>query len=625
MNNITNDDNKNIKKYKDSEVIKRLLSYMNGYKKTFFICLFLTLIFILVDLAPALIEGNIIGILNLDLNSTDPEYLKANKNIIDFAKWMINTFDFVTKDNYKLSISLFLVGIFTFIIISSAIIHYISNIMLQNMGQRIIMKIREDVFIHIENLDMSDFNKIPVGRFVTRVTGDINQINELYSNIIVNLIRHILTMIFATIMLIILSPTLAIYLLFIGLFLFVITLLFRIISRNQFRRVRGSISNINSFLSENLSQMKIIEIFNQEDKKIKEFDTRNNELTKNNIKQIICFGIFRPLIITTYVLTRVLVLYKGFYLIKQNKLTVSNYVSFYQYISNFFNPIQSIADQFNQMQLSFAASEKIFTVLDMKINIVDDNDSIEIKEFKEEIEFKNVWFKYVENEWILKDVSFKIKKGESCAFVGATGAGKTTILSLITRNYDIQKGDILIDGISIKKIKISSLRHLFGVMLQDVFLFSGTIKDNITLYEDKFSDEKVLEAAKFVNADKIINKYDDNIYHLVEEKGVNYSMGERQLISFARTIIYKPQIMVLDEATSNIDTKTELLIEDSLSKMMNIGTMIIVAHRLSTIQHVDNIIVLSHGEIIESGNHQKLLKKKGMYYKLYLLQYQRKD
>ena len=371
--------------------------------------------------------------------------------------------------------------------------------------------------------------------------------------------------------------------------------------------------------------MKIIEIFNQEDKKLKEFDTRNNELTKNNIKQIICFGIFRPLIITTYVLTRVLVLYKGFYLIKQNKLTVSNYVSFYQYISNFFNPIQSIADQFNQMQLSFAAAEKIFTVLDMKINIVDDNDSIDLKEFKEEIEFKNVWFKYVENEWILKDVSFKIKKGESCAFVGATGAGKTTILSLITRNYDIQKGDILIDGISIKKIKISSLRHLFGVMLQDVFLFSGTIKDNITLYEDKFSDDEVLEASKFVNADKIINKYDDNIYHLVEEKGVNYSMGERQLISFARTIIHKPQIMILDEATSNIDTKTELLIEDSLSKMMNIGTMIIVAHRLSTIQHVDNIIVLSHGEIIESGNHQKLLKKKGMYYKLYLLQYQRKD
>ena len=296
-------------------------------------------------------------------------------------------------------------------------------------------------------------------------------------------------------------------------------------------------------------------------------------------------------------------------------------VAFYLYISRFFNPIQTLAEQFDTLQRSFASAEKIFTILDMVPEVVDEEDAIELEEIRGEIEFRDVWFAYKEGEWVLKGVSFHVDAGQAVAFVGSTGSGKTTILSLICRNYDIQKGQILIDGIDIRKIKISSLRRRFGQMLQDVFLFAGDIRSNIVLRSTGLSDEEVWQAARYVNADKFIGRLEQGLGEVVRERGNNFSAGQRQLLSFARTIIHKPAVMILDEATANIDTETELLIQDSLEKMKNIGTMLIVAHRLSTIQHADNIILLSKGKIVEQGNHQQLLHQKGRYYQLYTLQY----
>jgi ATP-binding cassette subfamily B protein len=373
--------------------------------------------------------------------------------------------------------------------------------------------------------------------------------------------------------------------------------------------------------------MKIIQIFNREEYKRDEFEGKNQYLGASKRKQIFVFGIFRPLVYMLYISSVLCLLYLGGRgVIKDvsflgQTITSGTVVTFYMYISKFFNPIQNLAEQFNFLQSAFASAEKIFTIFDIQPAVVDEEDAIELDSVEGNIEFKDVWFSYVPGEWVLKGVSFKVKANETVAFVGSTGSGKTTILSLICRNYDIQKGQILIDGIDIKKIKISSLRRHFGQMLQDVFLFAGTIKSNIVLRNDEITDDEVMEACKYVNADHFINKLDNGLYEEVRERGNNFSSGQRQLLSFARTIIHKPSVMILDEATANIDTETEVLIQDSLQKMMNIGTMLIVAHRLSTIQHADNIIVLSHGQIVEQGNHAELLAQKGKYYKLYTLQY----
>ena len=306
-------------------------------------------------------------------------------------------------------------------------------------------------------------------------------------------------------------------------------------------------------------------------------------------------------------------------------ITGSIIVSFYMYISKFFNPIQTLAEQFDMLQKSFASAEKIFTIMDMAPEVVDEEGAVELETIRGEIEFKDVWFAYKPGEWVLKGVSFHVLPKQTVAFVGSTGSGKTTILSLICRNYDIQKGQILIDGMDIRKIKISSLRRHFGQMLQDVFLYSGDIRSKILLRSEGISDEEVMRAARYVNADSFINKLEKGLDEPVRERGNNFSAGQRQLLSFARTIIHKPSVMILDEATANIDTETELLIQDSLEKMKNIGTMLIVAHRLSTIQHADNIILLSHGEIMEQGSHQELLRLKGRYYQLYTLQYHKQQ
>jgi ATP-binding cassette subfamily B protein len=508
---------------------------------------------------------------------------------------------------------------------------YCQAILLQSIGQKILASIREDIFVHIESLSHNQLNHIPVGKLVTRVTNDTNSISMMFTHLLVNLIKNFLVVFGVLGAMLVLNYQLTLMVLCFVPFIFLFTLIFRKFSRRAYRKVKDGTTDINTFLSENLSGIKITQIFNREEQKKAEFAKKNATLEDARQKEILVFSVFRPVVYMLYISSVMCLFYlAGIGYLKDtaflgSTITANVLVSFYMYVNKFFNPIQNLAEQFNRLQAAMASAEKIFTIMDMTPEIVDSPDAIELDEVKGEIEFKNVWFSYIPGEWVLKDVSFKVEAKQTVAFVGSTGSGKTTILGLICRNYDIQKGEILIDGINIKNIKISSLRRHFGQMLQDVFLFSGTIRSNIVLREENISDEELIAACKYVNADHFINKLKGGLDEEVRERGNNFSAGQRQLLSFARTIVHKPSVMILDEATANIDTETELLIQDSLEKMMNIGTMLMVAHRLSTIQHADNIIVLSHGEIIEQGNHFELLEKRGRYYELYMLQYRKNE
>ena len=583
---------------KDSEIMRRLLRYARPHIGSFILVGLLMVFSIAYSVVSPLLMGFIIKFLDTDFEMTQ---------------------------------LLLYIGIYAVILITSLAFQYIQAILLQKIGQKILSALREDVFTHIESLSHAQLNHMPVGKLVTRVTNDTNAISMMFTQILTNLIKNIFLVFAIVIAMFLLNYALTLMVLCFVPFIFVFTLIFRKFSRRAFRRVKDGTTDINTFLSENLSGIKIIQIFNQEERKKREFVEKNNKLGKAMRDQIFVFSVFRPIIYMLYISSVLCLFYfsaKGYIdsvALLGQVITADVLVSFYMYIQTFFDPIQNLADQFNRLQSAFASAEKIFTIMDMVPEVQDTEGAIELEKVEGNIEFKNVWFAYEGEEWVLKDVSFKIKAKDTVAFVGSTGSGKTTILSLICRNYDIQKGQILIDGIDIKDIKISSLRRHFGQMLQDVFLFSGTIRSNIVLREESFTDEEIMAACKYVNADHFIDKLKDGLDEEVRERGNNFSAGQRQLLSFARTIIHKPSVMILDEATANIDTETELLIQDSLEKMMNIGTMLIVAHRLSTIQHADNIIVLSHGEIIEQGNHFELLAKRGRYYDLYMLQYQKEQ
>jgi ATP-binding cassette subfamily B protein len=481
------------------------------------------------------------------------------------------------------------------------------------------------VFNHIENLSIGQINQVPVGKLVTRVINDTNTISEMYTNVAVNLIRNILYLFAIIIVIFIINWKISLFVMMVVPFVFLATVVFRKYSRASYRRVRQNVSEVNAFLSENLSGMKVTQIFNQEDKKRKEFKDHSLKLRNSYLQEILVFGIYRPIVYMLAMVGSVLVLYIGYQEVLLGFMTAGILYSYYAYVGDFFEPIQQLAEQFNTLQNAFASAEKVFDVLDTKPDIIDEADAVDLTSFSGQIEFKNVWFSYIKDEWVLKDVSFKVNPGDTVAFVGATGSGKTTILSLIVRNYDIQKGQILIDGKDIKTLTRSSLRRHIGQMLQDVFLFSGSIKDNITLRDEAITFEEVISASEYVGANTFIDRLPDGYDHVVLERGNNFSAGQRQLISFARALVYKPSLMILDEATANIDSETEGLIQESLEKMMNISTMLIVAHRLSTIQHADKIIVMQKGEIKEEGSHQELLKLGGLYYNLYQLQYEEKE
>lgn len=517
-------------------------------------------------------------------------------------------------------IAVVIIGGFIMFLVSQVFM-YFDSLILQKSGQNIIFNLRKDVFSHIENMSLNQLNEMPVGSLVTRVASYTEAMSDLFTNVIVNVVKNVITIVAVFCVLLGISPKLGGILSVLVFLVFLISFFFSKYMSKLFRADSKIMSDMNTFLNENISGIKLIQNFNQEEYKHDQFNEKNNKYLKNRMKIIRGFAFYRPLMSFLYFISVGVTFYFGI----KFGLNSAEIVAFYLLLSRFFNPVQELADQLNNIQKSYTSSEKLFNLMNILPDVVDKKDAIEVESFKGKIEFKNVWFAYEDENWILKDVSFVVNPKESCAFVGATGAGKTTILSLIVRNYEPQKGEILIDDINVKDIKIESLRKAIGQMLQDVFLFSGSIRSNITLYDnDSYSDDEIMGVCEYVNADTFINKLPKKLDEEVIEKGENFSVGQRQLLSFARTVLSRPQILILDEATANIDTETEVLIQASLQKIKSIGTMLVVAHRLSTIQHSDQIIVLQNGKIVEKGTHKDLLKNHGYYYKLYELQFSNK-
>ncbi len=491
--------------------------------------------------------------------------------------------------------------------------------LLQKMGQKIIYTMREQVFGHIQSLSLNFFNTTPVGKLVTRVSNDTEAVNELFSTILVSLFKNVVKILGYAVVMLSYNVTMALVSFLLLPIVAVLTFFFRFTSRKAYQLTRNKITEINTFLSEHLSGMRLIQIFAREEEKERQFNQKSKELFDANWREVMIFAIFQPCIYMLSVVAMVIVIGTGSSFVLKSGLSLGTLFIFITYIGSFFQPIQELAEQFGTLQSSLASAEKVFSILDEKPDIVNADHPRPVP-MQGRIEFKHVWFAYEKEDYILKDVSFTIRPGEKVAFVGATGAGKTSILNLIGRYFDIQKGDILIDGVNIRDIDTDVLRGAIGQVQQDVFLFTGDIKTNISLGNESISLDDVKRAAHTVNADTFIEKLPEGYDAPVTERGSTLSAGQRQLISFARTLAYRPSILVLDEATANIDTETESLITQALEKLMEGRTTIMVAHRLSTIQHADNIIVLHDGRIRESGSHQELLAKNGLYKKLYDLQ-----
>ncbi|MFR6092876.1 MAG: ABC transporter ATP-binding protein [Faecalibacterium prausnitzii] len=581
----------------DGEILRRLFGYAKPYLRQFVVVGFLVLFSISYDIASPLIVGYI-------------EELVVG--------------DFELKSLY-VSVAVY-AGVLVFSMAST----YLQAVILQRVGQRIISDLREDLFTHIESLSHGQLNDIPVGKLVTRVTNDTNAISMMFTNLFVNLTKNAFVILGILVAMLFLNYELTLMVLCFVPFILLFTVIFRKFSRRAYRKVKDATTDINTYLSENLSGIKVTQIFGREDEKMEEFRQKSQTLAKATQEQIFVFGVFRPLVYMLYISSILCLFYLAvwaiwtMFLSSVRPFPAAPSSPLYVYLQ----VLHPHPEPRRAVQLAAVGAGVLGEGLFHHGHPAPDDRRPRCHRTgrgEGDIEFRDVWFSYIPGEWVLQGVSFHVEPRQTVAFVGSTGSGKSTILSLICRNYEFQKGEILIDGIDIRKIKISSLRRHFGQMLQDVFLFSGTIRSNIVLREENIPDEEIMKVCRYVNADHFINKLEHGLDEEVRERGNNFSAGQRQLLSFARTILHKPSVMILDEATANIDTETELLIQDSLEKMRSVGTMLIVAHRLSTIQHADNIIVLSRGKILEQGTHQQLLAAHGRYYQLYTLQYHKEQ
>ncbi len=572
----------------DSKLMKRLLSYVKPYKKYVVLAI----------------------LLNIIVAALGPLRPYLTKVAID---------DYIAASDYNglLLISLALVGALLF----QAFIQYFLTYYTQLMGQKIIFDLRVSIFSHVQKLALRFFDKTPIGRLVTRTTNDVESLNELFSSGIVMVFSDVFQIFWILVFMFFMAWDLSLVTLAVLPILIYATFLFRRKVRESYRDVRFHLARLNSYMQEHITGMNIVQVFSKEKDELKRFSSINADHRQANINSIFYYAVFFPIVEILSSLAIALIIWYGGGQVVQQSMTIGILFAFIQYTEMFFRPIRDLSEKYNIMQTAMASSERIFKLLDNDTFVKNPDHPIKLEKVKGEIDFKNVWFAYNPEEHVLKNISLKINPGETIALVGHTGAGKTSIINILTRFYDIEKGKILIDGKDIATIDKRDLRKFISIVLQDVFLFSGTIKSNISLNSPDISDEKIIEAASVVGADKFIEQLPNKYEEEVKEKGATLSVGQKQLISFARALAYDPQVLILDEATSSVDTETEILIQKAIERLLVGRTSIVVAHRLSTIQNADKIVVMHKGEIREIGTHQDLLAKQGIYYKLYQLQY----
>ncbi len=582
------------KKKLDKNALKKLLRHAVPFWRQFLLALVLVLALTGAEIIRPYIMGTAID--TIKTASDDPSGIMEYKNQI----WLLG-------------------GAFLGLAVFQFVLSYFSTYLLQATSAKVVMRLRNMIFNHVQKLPFTFFDKTAVGSVVTRICNDTNTVSEMYTSVLVNFFSDVFMMIGVIIVMFFLNAKLALTIMAVFPLMIFAAVLFRTKARKTHTRIRARLSAINIFLSEHIAGMKIIQAFNMQNTKKEEFDNVNKEYLKENNKMIVIFGIFRPFMEVVSAIATALILWVGGNSIIEGAISFGSVYMFINYSGKFFQPIMNLTEMYNTVQSSLVSSDRIETLLKKKPE-EEQNDNIELGEIKGEIEFRNVWFAYVEENWVLKDVSFKVKPGEKIAIVGTTGAGKTTIISLILGFYKHQKGQILIDGIPLSKINIRELRKAVGTVRQDVFLFKGDIETNIRLYND-ISREKVIEAAQTVNASKFIDLLPNKYEEPVNQRGTTLSEGQRQLLSFARALVMNPKILVLDEATSSVDANTEALIQDGMEKLMEGRTSITIAHRLSTIKNADRIMFLHHGRVAESGSHAELMEHGKLYYELYSIQY----